>query len=143
MSSAIRVGVAVLAGIGVTFALMLLSDLSIRGTYALPAPEQLRDAEAARAALAAVPWTALWLVVMGWALAGGVGAFVAARLAPAGLPPARRIYVGLAVVVVLVLVIATNLVMIPYPIWTWPAALVLIVLLGWVGARSGALRRSS
>jgi hypothetical protein len=90
-----------------------------------------------------VPWMALWLVVMGWGLAGGVGAFVAARLAPPGFAPARRMYVGLGVVVLLVLATAANLAMIPHPVWMWPASMVLIVVLGWVGARAGALRRGA
>jgi hypothetical protein len=143
MSSAVRVGGALLAGVAVTFALVLLSDISVRGTYPLPESEVLRDPEAARAALAGIPWMGLWLIVMGWGLAGGVGAFVAARLAPAALPPMRRMYAGLGVTIVLVLGTAADLITTPYPPWLWPASMVLIVLLGWVGARAGALRRGA
>jgi hypothetical protein len=143
MSSAIRSVLALFVGIATTVALVLLSDLSIRGTYPLPEPEALRDPETARAALAAVPWMGLWLVVMGWALAGAVGAFLAARLAPRDMAPTKRVYLGLGVVAVLVLATAANLAMIPHPVWMWPASLVLIIVLGWVGARAGALPRGA
>jgi hypothetical protein len=135
MHGYVRHALAVLAGVMVSGALVYVSDLSVRNLYPLPGPAEMRDPEVARAALAAVPTVALMLLVMGWALAGSVGAFVAARLA---LGP-RRV-AGLVVTGVLMLATAANLAMVPHPVWMWPASLVLIGLLGWVGARAGAER---
>jgi hypothetical protein len=134
--TALRQVLAVLAGVVVSGLLVFVSDLSVRGLYPLPGPAEMRDPEVARAAIAAVPTMALMLLVMGWALAGSVGAFAGARLAVG-----NRLVVGLVVVGVQALATTANLAMVPHPLWMWPAALVLIVLLGWVGARAGAERR--
>jgi hypothetical protein len=106
--------------------------------YPLPSGLELSNAEAARAAIAAVPLVALLLLVTGWALAGGIGAFVAVRLAPE-----HRMAVGLVVAGLLVLATAANMAMLPHPVWMWPASLVLIPLLGWMGARVGSSPRRS
>jgi hypothetical protein len=138
MSSAVRNVLAVLGGAVAAVAVVALSDMTVGRVYPLPSGLELSNAEAARAAIAAVPLVALLLLVIGWALAGGIGAFVAVRLAPE-----HRMAVGLVVAGLLVLATAANLAMLPHPVWMWPASLVLIPLLGWMGARVGSSPRRS
>jgi len=133
VSSAVRNVLAAVGGAAAAIAVVALSDLLVGRIVPLPSSVDLQTPERARAAIAAVPLPALVLLVSGWALAGGIGAFVAARLS-AG----RRMLVGLIVAALLVLATVANLAMVPHPAWMWPAALVLIPLLGWLGARAGS-----
>jgi hypothetical protein len=133
MSPAVRNVLSVLGGAVAAVAVVVLSDAVVGRVYPLPSGLELSNAETARAAIAAVPLVALILLVLGWALAGGIGAFVAVRLAPE-----HRMMVGLVVASLLLLATVANLAMVPHPVWMWPASLLLIALLGWAGARVGS-----
>jgi hypothetical protein len=134
MGALVRRVLAVLGGCVAAVMVVVLSDLTVGSLYPLPSSEALSTPEAARAAIAAVPLSALVLLVIGWALAAGVGAFAAVRLGPD-----RRMPLGLVVAALLVLATVANLAMLPHPAWMWPASLVLIPLLGWAGARAAAV----
>jgi hypothetical protein len=130
MSTTVRNVLAVVGGAVAAVAVVALSDMVVGRVYPLPSALELSNADTARAAIAAVPLVALLLLVFGWGLAGGIGAFVAVRLAPE-----HRMAVGLVVAGLLVLATVANLAMIPHPLWMWPASLILIPVLGWTGAR--------
>jgi hypothetical protein len=123
---------AVVAGAVCAFAVVVLTDLLAAQLYPLPHGLDTSDREAARAAVASVPTGVLLVVVSGWALAAGIGAFCAVRASATRTPTP-----GLIVAAILLLATIANLAMIPHPAWMWPAAVVLIPVLGWLGVRRG------
>jgi hypothetical protein len=130
--------VAVLVGAVVALAVVSISDLVVGSIYPMPAGTDMRDAESMSAAIAALPASAMVLLVLGWAIAAGIGAFVAVRIS-AG----HRMGIGLGITGLLLLATIGNLAALPHPVWMWPAALVLIPLLGWGGARAASSRGSA
>jgi len=136
MSPLLRGVLAVLAGAAAAIVVVSLFDLVVGRIYPLPAGTDLRDAESMTAAIAAMPATALVLLLAGWALAAGAGAFVGVRLT-AG----RSMIVGLIVTALFLLATISNLAAIPHPGWMWAGAIVLVPLVGWLGARAGASPR--
>ena len=133
MPSTIRRLLAALAGVAVAVGVVVLVDTAVGRAFPLPRGLDTQDRAQVQAALAAVPAAAIALLVAGWALAAGAGAFVAVRLAPG-----RRAGIGLVVAGFLLLSTVANLVALPHPAWVWPAALLLIPAAGWLGARAGA-----
>ena len=133
MSPLLRGVFAVLAGAAVAILVVSLADLVVGRIYPLPAGTDIRDAESMAAAIATLPTTAMVLLMVGWAVAAGAGAYVAVR-ATAG----KRIGAGLVVAALLLLATIGNLAALPHPVWMWPAAIVLIPLVGWLGARAAA-----
>jgi hypothetical protein len=127
---------AVLAAAAVAIVIVSLSDLLVGRIYPLPAGTDVRDAHSMAAAIAAMPVTALLLLLVGWVLAAFAGAFVAVRLV-AG----RPFWIGLIVTALFLLATIANLAALPHPVWMWPAALVLIPLAGWLGARRASRSR--
>lgn len=138
MSRVVRRIVAVLAGTVVAFIVVMLTDLLVGSMYPPPAGTDVRDPESMRTAIAAMPLPALLLMVVGWALAAGVGAFVAVRMTPE-----RRASAGHLVALLLLLATLVNLAMLPHPGWMWAAALLAVPVVGWVGARLGAAAQRS
>lgn len=98
-----------------------------------PPPGELSaaDPEAIRAYLETAPLSALLGLILVWAIAAAVGAFVAARIA-------RRTWAGWIVAGVLLAATLLNLVLIPHPWWMLAASVVLVLLAGWQAARLGA-----
>jgi hypothetical protein len=133
MPSVLRNVLAAIGGLIAAVAVVVLSDFLVGQVYPLPSGAQMADTESARAAIAAVPLPALIALVIGWAMAGGAGAFVAVRLSPA-----RQMLVGGAVAGLLVLATIGNLASFPHPVWMWPASITLIPLIGWAGARAAS-----
>jgi hypothetical protein len=123
---------AVIAGAACAFAVVVLTDVLVGQLHPLPHGLDSTDREAARAAVASVPAGILLVLVTGWALAAGVGAFCAVRSSASRAPTA-----GLVVTGILLLATMANLAMIPHPVWMWPGAMILIPLLGWLGVRRG------
>ena len=137
MSSLRRRVLAIVAGVVTAMIVVSLADLVVGMLYPMPVGTNVRDAESMAAAIAALPTIALALLTVGWALGTGVGAFVAVRLTPE-----RLLSVGLIVAVVLLLATISNLLALPHPGWMWPAALVLIPALGWLGAHAATRSRN-
>ena len=126
----------VLAGfVGTVAALVVvsLSDALVARMYPWPAGTDMRNAESFAAAIEAVPLPGLLLMVIGWGVAAGIGAFVAVRLSVE-----RTTTVGFVVAGLLLLATVANLAMLPHPRWMWIAPLLVVPLLGWLGARAGA-----
>jgi hypothetical protein len=129
MSSLRRRVLAIVAGIVTAMAVVSLADLLIGRVFPMPVGTDVRDAVSMAAAIASMPTIALALLILGWALGTGIGAFTA------------LISVGLIVAVVLLLATISNLLALPHPRWMWPAALVSVPLLGWLGAHAAARGR--
>jgi hypothetical protein len=133
MSPLLRRVLAGVVGAVSAVAIVSLSDALVTRAYPLPAGTDTGNSESLAAAIQGMPSAALLLMVAGWGLAAGVGAFVAVRLSAE-----RRTGIGFIVAGILLLATIANLAMLPHPRWMWVAALVVVPLLGWLGARAGS-----
>ena len=126
MQPTIRSALVLLAGVVASVLVVMLMDAVVGRIYPLAPGTDLRNPESMRQAIAALPAGAFALLVVGWALAAGVGAYIAARFA-------THAYAVHGLIVALFVLVATvsNLARIPHPVWMWPAAIVLIPLAGW------------
>ena len=129
MPTTIRSALVLLAGVVASVVVVMLMDGIVGRIYPLAPGTDLRNPESMRQAIAALPAAAFVLLVVGWALAGGVGAYIAARFAT----NARAIH-GLIVALFVLVATVSNLARIPHPVWMWPAAIILIPLAGWAAA---------
>ena len=136
MHPMIRSALVLLGGVIVSVLVVLLMDAVVGRIYPLPPGTDMGDPERFRQAIGALPVGAFVLLVVGWALAAGAGAYVAARLAT----HAAAIH-GLIVALFVLVATVSNLARIPHPVWMWPAAIILIPAAGWAAARLGARRR--
>ena len=130
MNPTIRSALVLFAGVVAAVLVVMLMDQVVGRVYPLPPDTDIRNPESLRQAIAGLPAGAFVLLCVGWALAAGVGAYVAARLAT----HARAIH-GLIVALFVLVATLANLMRIPHPVWMWPAAIILIPLLGWVATK--------
>jgi glyoxylase-like metal-dependent hydrolase (beta-lactamase superfamily II) len=130
MHPQIRSALVLLAGVVVALVVVMLMDAVVGRVYPLAAGTDVSNPEGFRQAIAALPVGAFVLLVVGWALAAGAGAYVAARLAT----QARAIH-GLIVALFVLVATLANLARIPHPTWMWPAALILLPVAGWAATR--------
>lgn len=135
MHPMIRSALVLLGGVVAAVLVVALMDWVVASIYRFPAGTDVKDPESFREAVAGLPTTAFLLLVVGWALAGGVGSYIAARLATHS-----RVIHGLIVALFVLVATVANLARIPHPTWMWPAAIVLIPLVGWTAARLAARR---
>ena len=138
MQPTIRSAVVLLGGVIGALIVVSVMDAVVGHLYALPAGTDSNNPESLRQAVAALPTAAFALLVVGWALAAGAGAYIAARFAA----HARAIH-GLIVALFVLVATIANLARIPHPLWLWPATLILIPAAGWVATRlvGGSLSR--
>jgi len=134
----IRSALVLLAGVVAAVLVVTLMDWVVAGIYPFPAGTDLKNPESFRQAVAGLPTDAFLLLVVGWALAAGVGSYLAARLATHA-----RVIHGLIVALFVLVATLANLAKIPHPTWMWPAAIVLIPLAGWAAARLAARSSSA
>jgi hypothetical protein len=135
MPTTIRSALVLLAGVVASVVVVMLMDAIVGRIYPLAPGTDLRNPDSMRQAIAALPAAAFMLLVVGWALAAGVGAYIAARFAT----NARATH-GLIVALFVLVATLSNLARIPHPVWMWPAAIILIPLAGW--AATGLIARS-
>lgn len=116
---------AVLAG-------MLLGGLTaglieMGSSWLYPAPEGMdfSNREQLHEFVSTLPLPAFLIVLVAWITSAFVGPWVARRLAPD-----RSAIPGLIVGALFILAPIANLIMIPHPVWMWPAALVACPLMG-------------
>jgi uncharacterized membrane protein len=126
----IRSAMVLLGGVIAAVIVVMLMDSLVGRLYSLPAGTDPNNPESMRQAVAALPVAAFALLVAGWALAAGVGSYVAARLATY----ARPIHGMIVALFVLVATVA-NLAKIPHPSWLWPATIILIPAAGWAATK--------
>jgi len=98
--------------------------------YALPPGTDPSNPESFRQAVATLPVQAFLILLAGWVLAGGIGSYIAARLAT----HARAAH-GLIVAFFVLVATVGNLATIPHPVWMWPASIILIPAAGWVATK--------
>jgi hypothetical protein len=130
MHPMIRSALVLFAGVVVSVLVVLLMDGVVARIYPLPPGTDMRDPESLRHAIAGLPVGAFMLLVFGWALAAGAGAYTASRLATQSATTH-----GLIVALFVLVATVANLARIPHPVWMWPVAIVLLPLAGWVATR--------
>jgi hypothetical protein len=124
----------ILAGLVVAWLAMTVCEFASLFLHRPPAGLDLRDPQALAAHIAAAPLSAMLVVVVGWALAAFVGAWVAARIA-------RHRRAAALVIGLLVLAgVIANIAMIPHPLWMTVAGLALPLPLAWLAARIASPR---
>jgi hypothetical protein len=130
MHPMIRSALVLFGGVVIAVMVVILMDALVGRIYPLPAGVDTRNEESLRQIIAGMPTSAFVLLLTGWVLAAGAGAYFAARLA-------KHSYVIHGLIVAFFVLVATiaNLAAIPHPIWMWPAAIILIPAAGWVAAR--------
>jgi len=137
MHPMIRSALVLFAGVVAAVLVVMLMDRVVGSIYLFGSVPEGRDPESLRQAIAGLPAAAFLLLAAGWALAAGVGSYVAARLA-------AHDHAIHGVIVALFVLVATvaNLVRIPHPVWMWPAAIILIPAAGWAATRLVGSARS-
>lgn len=75
----IRSALVLLAGVVVAVLVVVLMDTLVGSMYPLPAGTDLNDRASTQRAVAAMPTPAFLLLLAGWVLAAGAGAYLAAR----------------------------------------------------------------
>jgi sorbitol-specific phosphotransferase system component IIBC len=130
MNPMIRSALVLLAGVVAAVFVVILMDTVAGNIYAVPAGTDPNNPESMRQAVATLPAAAFLLLVGGWVLAGGVGSYIAARLAT----HARATH-GLIVALFVLVATVGNLAKFPHPAWVWAASIILIPAAGWVATK--------
>lgn len=129
---------AVFVGIMVTMGLIMGVEAACNHLYPMPPDVDMHDHDAMRIYIATLPVGALLLLLVGWAIGSGAGAWVAARLAGRA-PVVHGLIVGawfLAGAIV-------TMVMIPHPVWMVVGAIAALAGCSYLGARIAATPRAS
>ncbi|HZD85382.1 MAG TPA: hypothetical protein VE052_05670 [Gemmatimonadaceae bacterium] len=130
MHPTIRSALVLLGGVVAAVVVVGLMDALAGSLYALPPGTDPSNPESFRQAVATLPAQAFLLLLAGWVLAGGIGAYIAARLAT----HARATH-GLIVAFFVLVATVGNLATIPHPVWMWPASIIFIPAAGWVATK--------
>ena len=129
MHPTIRSALVLLAGVVVAVLVVILADTLVGTLYPLPAGTDMNDEDSMRTAIAAMPRAAFLLLLAGWMVAAGAGAYLAARLATRS-----AVLHGMIVALFVLMATVANLAAIPHPPWLW-LAIILIPAAGWIGTR--------
>ena len=124
-----RLILGILAGLVVAWLSIALCEFASVFLHRPPAGVDLRNPQALAAHIAAAPFHAMLLVVIGWSLAAFLGGWVAARIAR------HRRVAALVVGAFVVLGVIANNMMIPHPQWMTITGVVLPIPLAWLAAR--------
>lgn len=130
MHPTIRSALVLLGGVTVSVLVVVLVDTLVGTMYPLPAGTDLNDRASMARVVATMPTSAFVLLIVGWVLAAGAGAYLAARLATRS--PVMH---GMIVAIFVLIATVANLAAIPHPGWLWPAAIILIPGAGWLATR--------
>jgi hypothetical protein len=130
MHPTIRSALVLLAGVVLAVLVVVLFDTLVGMLYPLPPGTDMNDEESMRKAVAAMPRSAFVVLLIGWIVAAGAGAYLAARLATQNVTEHGMIVAGFVL-----LATVANLAAIPHPTWLWPAAIALIPAAGWLATR--------
>jgi hypothetical protein len=125
-----RAILAVVAGCVVSVLIVFGMDAISHSVYPPPTGVNLRDPAAMRTIIQQMPTGAFIVIVAGWILGAGSGAWVATRFSRG------KAWAGIVVGAVTLAATAFNLFTIPHPVWVVLAALVGIPLATWGGTRA-------
>jgi hypothetical protein len=134
-------GRAILAVVaGCVLSLLIVSGVEAVGhmIYPPPAGIDVRDPAAMRIVIAEMAFGAFVIIVSGWILGAGLGAWLATRLSGTG-----KTWPGGAVGGVTLAATGINLLAIAHPLWIVIVALIGIPLATWVGVRVGQTTASA
>jgi len=130
MGSILRSVLAVIAGIVTTFVVITAIDGISSLVYKLPDGADPNDREALRAAMAKMPAAALLIVLAGWLIGTGAGAWVAAIVAGRA-----RIVHAMVIGSLSLLAGVANIVLLPHPVWFIVAGVAGVFPAAYLGAR--------
>ena len=119
---------AAVVGVVVAWLAIMLAEFASASLHPMPTGFDMHDPASVAAFVAAMPGSALLLVLAGWVLGALLGGFVAAKIA-------RRPRPALVVGFVIVAGVIANAVMIPHPSWMTIAGVLLPVPAAMLGAR--------
>jgi hypothetical protein len=102
--------------------------------YPLPPGIDPRNMDALRAYMPTVPAGALYIVLSGWALGTFIGSWLATRLGAE-----RHLADGLIVGAILLAGSVANMMTLPHPTWFWIAALIVVPIAAYAGAKIGTM----
>lgn len=128
----VRAIFSVVAGLIVAVGCVYVAEVVVHSFHPTPPGFDMRDPDSVRALVAGLPLSAFLLVLAGWILAAGLGAWIAVRMN-------RRAALWPGVLVGALVFAATlyNIITIPHPIWFAVAGLAGILIATAVGARLG------
>jgi len=121
-----------LAGILVAIVIVFAVEAIGHQVYPPPPGIDLRDPEALRTIMQHLPMGGLLVVLAGWMLAAGIGAWTALRISRAGAPRP-----GVVVGAFLVAATIYNFWTIPHPVWFMIVAILGMIAATWVGVQTG------
>ena len=126
--------VAVIAGVVVAIVLVQVAEFAVHALYPPPGYD-MRDMAAVKKFVAALPTTALLIVLCGWLIATLSGTFLAARIGKSAIP-------GYIVGAFLLIGGIVNAFVIPQPVWFSAVSFVIYIGMTLLGSRVGAAVRS-
>jgi hypothetical protein len=128
---------AVVVGVMVTMGLIVSVEAVCNHLYPMPPGVDLHDHDAMRTYMEELPFGAFLLLLVGWAIAAGAGAWVAARLAGRA-PVIHGLIVGAWFLVGAII----TMVMIPHPVWMVIGSIAALAGCSYLGARIAATPRA-
>src|SRR5437762_12793359 len=131
MHPILRVIVAVVTGIVVSFVIVVAVEICSIKIFPLPPGTNMMDPASVKAAMAGVPDGARVLVVVGWFLGAAVGTFLATKIA-------RSAAQGAIVGAILLTMAVLDMRSFPHPAWMWGAAFAVHVTATTLALRLGA-----
>jgi hypothetical protein len=129
---------AVLGGVAVSLIIVTGADALVASLHPPPPGTDPSSASGQHHAIGAMPLAAFVLLLSGWALAAGMGSFVASRVARRA-PDLHGFTVG----GILLVATVANLIAVRHPVWMWPAALILLPAASWAATRGLASRTAT
>lgn len=133
----VRAVAGILVGIVIAVATVFAVEQIVHLFAPAPPDFNMRDPEQVRARVAGLPATAFLLVLVGWLVGTALGSWAAMRISRS-----VTLWPGGAVGGAIAAATLYNVVTIPHPIWFAAAALILIPIASWVGARAARGRAS-
>ena len=129
----IRSLAAVVIGAIIAFGLIMAVQLVSTRLYPMPAGLDPGNSEAMSRYIATLPVGGFLIVLLGYALGGLGGGFVAAKLAP----KARFTHAGV-IAILLIAASVLNLMSFSHPVWFWVANLAVVLVFPRIGALAAA-----
>lgn len=122
----------IVAGLIVAVAIVFAMNTLSHTIHPPPPGVDLTNPEALRALIADLPVTAFLVILLGWTLGAGFGAYIAVYVAKRAVR-----WTGYLVGTLVLIASLYNLFTIPHPVWFFVAAVVGVPLATWLGTHFG------